>query len=70
MKLNINFSKRIILLVMLSVSISIFGQTKPKILILATGGTIAGSAKTGVQSGYTSGQVTICLLYTSPSPRD
>lgn len=48
-----------LLLVMLSLSISMFGQAKPKVLILATGGTIAGAAKSGVQSGYTSGQVTI-----------
>ena len=36
-------------------------QTKqlPNIVILATGGTIAGAAATGTQSGYTSGQVTI-----------
>lgn len=59
MKLNINFCSKIFLVIMLSLSISMFGQTKPKVLILATGGTIAGSAKTGVQSGYTSGQVTI-----------
>jgi L-asparaginase len=33
---------------------------KPKnVVILATGGTIAGAAGSGVQSGYTSGQVTI-----------
>jgi L-asparaginase len=32
---------------------------KPKIVILATGGTIAGAAATGTQVGYTSGQVTI-----------
>jgi hypothetical protein len=31
----------------------------PKILILATGGTIAGAAATGTQAGYTSGAVTI-----------
>ncbi|MBO9586691.1 MAG: type II asparaginase [Flavobacterium sp.] len=59
MKLKIDFCKKIILLLMLSLSISMFGQAKPKVLILATGGTIAGSAKSGVQSGYTSGQVTI-----------
>ncbi|MEN2412291.1 type II asparaginase [Flavobacterium mesophilum] len=59
MKLNINFYNKMILLVMLSLSISMFGQAKPKVLILATGGTIAGAAKSGVQSGYTSGQVTI-----------
>jgi L-asparaginase len=32
---------------------------KPNIVILATGGTIAGAAATGTQSGYTSGAVTI-----------
>lgn len=32
---------------------------KKKVVILATGGTIAGAAGTGVQAGYTSGQVTI-----------
>src|SRR4029077_17147234 len=31
----------------------------PQIAILATGGTIAGAAATGTQSGYTSGAVTI-----------
>lgn len=59
MKGNLNFYKKIVLLVLCSLSISVFGQAKPKVLILATGGTIAGSAKSGVQSGYTSGQVTI-----------
>jgi len=33
--------------------------SKPNIVILATGGTIAGAAATGTQSGYTSGAVTI-----------
>ncbi len=32
---------------------------KPTVVILATGGTIAGAAATGTQSGYTSGAVTI-----------
>jgi len=32
---------------------------KPNIIILATGGTIAGAAETGTQKGYTSGAVTI-----------
>src|SRR4030095_7418178 len=32
---------------------------KPNIVILATGGTIAGAAATGTQSGYTSGAVGI-----------
>jgi L-asparaginase len=34
-------------------------QTKPNIVILATGGTIAGAAATGTQAGYTSGAVGI-----------
>jgi len=34
-------------------------QTKPNIVILATGGTIAGAAATGTQSGYKSGAVGI-----------
>src|SRR6266403_1321511 len=34
-------------------------QSKPNITILATGGTIAGAAATGTQSGYTSGAVGI-----------
>ena len=34
----------------------------PRIYILATGGTIAGSAETNVQSGYTSGQVGVEIL--------
>lgn len=34
----------------------------PNIVILATGGTIAGSAETNVQSGYTSGQVGVDIL--------
>ena len=34
-------------------------QRKPNIVILATGGTIAGAAATGTQAGYTSGAVTI-----------
>jgi L-asparaginase len=34
-------------------------QTKPNIVILATGGTIAGAAASGTQSAYTSGAVSI-----------
>jgi L-asparaginase len=49
--------------------ISVLGvaQTKelPNIVILATGGTIAGSASTGAQAGYTSGQVTIDAMVNS-----
>jgi L-asparaginase len=35
------------------------GQAKKNVVILATGGTIAGAAATGTQAGYTSGAVTI-----------
>ena len=34
-------------------------EGKPNVVILATGGTIAGAAATGTQAGYTSGAVTI-----------
>jgi L-asparaginase len=34
-------------------------QTKPNVVILATGGTIAGAAASGTQAGYTSGAVNI-----------
>ncbi len=36
--------------------------TLPNIVILATGGTIAGSAATGTQAGYTSGQTNIDVM--------
>src|ERR1044071_4026276 len=35
------------------------GKTKANVVILATGGTIAGAAATGTQAGYTSGAVNI-----------
>ncbi|OXA79093.1 L-asparaginase [Flavobacterium aquidurense] len=59
MKLNTIFFKKILLILLILVSNAIIAQAKSKVLILATGGTIAGSAASGVQSGYTSGQVTI-----------
>ena len=44
---------------------------KPNIVILATGGTIAGAAATGTQSGYTSGAVTIdAMLNAVPGIND
>jgi L-asparaginase len=44
---------------------------KPRIVILATGGTIAGAAATGTQSGYTSGAVTIdAMLAAVPGIKD
>jgi L-asparaginase len=44
---------------------------KPNIIILATGGTIAGAAATGTQAGYQSGAVTIDAMITAvPGVRD
>src|SRR6516225_10010921 len=43
----------------------------PNIVVLATGGTIAGAAATGTQSAYTSGAVTIdAMLAAVPGIRD
>jgi L-asparaginase len=52
---------RTILLALLALTVSAEAaeQKLPNIVILATGGTIAGAAATGTQSGYTSGAVTI-----------
>jgi len=50
-----------------------FAQEKklPNIIILATGGTIAGAASTGTQAGYTSGAVTIdAMLVAVPGIKD
>ena len=44
---------------------------KPNVVILATGGTIAGAAATGTQAGYTSGAVTIDAMLTAvPGVKD
>lgn len=52
---------RIVLALLLSLLTcqSALGQKKPNVIILATGGTIAGAAATGTQAAYTSGAVTI-----------
>src|ERR1700757_4517327 len=47
------------------------GKQLPNIVILATGGTIAGAAATGTQAGYTSGAVTIdTMLAAVPGVKD
>src|SRR5215813_3533810 len=47
------------------------GKNLPNIVILATGGTIAGAAATGTQSAYTSGAVTIdAMLAAVPGIKD
>src|SRR6185369_8658158 len=46
-------------------------QKKPNIVILATGGTIAGAAASGTQAAYTSGAVTIdAMIAAVPGIRD
>jgi len=49
----------ILSLTFITASQYLLAQTKPNIVILATGGTIAGAAASGTQSAYTSGAVTI-----------
>ncbi len=60
------------LVVLLSTVCSAAQQKKlPNIVILATGGTIAGAAATGTQAGYTSGAVTIdAMIAAVPGIRD
>lgn len=61
MKTKQNYFRTAFTAIILMISIMINAQDKklPNIVILATGGTIAGAAATGAQAGYTSGQVTI-----------
>jgi L-asparaginase len=56
-----NKLRNLLICMFLIISVLINAQNKPKpnVVILATGGTIAGAAATGAQAGYTSGQVTI-----------
>ena len=71
-----NFLKTAVLTALIFVLASgsqIFAQNegKPNIVILATGGTIAGSAESGTQAGYTSGQVSIeTMIDAVPGIRD
>jgi L-asparaginase len=59
-KFTMYFTNALIAL-LLSVSIPGYGQTKklPNVVILATGGTIAGAGTSSTGSSYTSGQVKI-----------
>src|SRR5688572_9797644 len=59
MKPNCKNFTNTLMMVFLFISISGFAQKKPNVVILATGGTIAGAAGSGVQAGYTSGQITV-----------
>jgi L-asparaginase len=61
-----------IVIVFSFVSPSAFSQAnKPNVVVLATGGTIAGAGATGTQSSYTSGKLTIdAMLDSVPGIRD
>jgi len=61
----------ILILILGSVQYALAQQKKPNVVILATGGTIAGAAATGTQAGYTSGAVTIdAMLAAVPGIKD
>jgi len=62
-----------VLTLSLLLTTSLVAQNKdlPNVMILATGGTIAGSAESGTQAGYTSGQVGIeTMIDAVPGIRD
>jgi L-asparaginase len=57
--------------VVVSLEVAHAADKKPNVVILATGGTIAGAAASGTQAGYTSGAVTIDAMITAvPGIRD
>jgi L-asparaginase len=61
----------LVIVIVLSCQQEANGGKLPNIVILATGGTIAGAAATGTQSGYTSGAVTIdAMLAAVPGIKD
>src|SRR3954469_15199857 len=71
MRTSLTMRAMVALLVVTSWQSAIAQQKKPNILILATGGTIAGAAASGTQAGYTSGAVTIdAMLNAVPGIKD
>lgn len=67
-----NISKRFAFLAMLLLSVTmVFANELPKVYILATGGTIAGSGSSATKSNYSAGQVAIgTLLDAVPAIKD
>src|SRR5271167_1742391 len=59
MKPNRRSLSCLLILITLACGLTVAEGKKPNVVILATGGTIAGAAATGTQAGYTSGAVTI-----------
>ena len=61
----------VIAIVCLISQVALSQTGKPNVVVLATGGTIAGAAATGAQASYTSGKVTIdAMLDAVPGIRD
>ena len=57
------YSKRFSMFVIMLLSVTMaFAQELPKVYILATGGTIAGSGSSATKSNYSAGQVAIGTL--------
>ncbi|KIA97050.1 MULTISPECIES: asparaginase [unclassified Flavobacterium] len=55
--------KKLVLVFLLCIATSLaFGQQKPRIIILATGGTIAGEGKSSDRAGYTAGKIPVADL--------
>ena len=67
-----NFIKRFsVLTVMVIMAVTVVAQELPKVYILATGGTIAGSGSSATKSNYSAGQVAIgTLLDAVPAIKD
>ncbi len=73
MKSHSLLNKLLLLVLIFAIAPYSFAQNKdlPNVVILATGGTIAGSAESGTQAGYTSGQVGIeTMIDAVPGIRD
>ena len=61
----------VIMLTLVSVQYTAAQAKKPNVVILATGGTIAGAAASGTQAAYTSGAVTIdAMIAAVPGIKD
>src|SRR3954447_3570542 len=71
MKLNVRSLACLVVLLAVVCGLCLAQGAKPNVVILATGGTIAGAAATGTQAGYTSGAVTIdAMLAAVPGIKD
>src|SRR3954464_15657795 len=71
MKLNVRSLACLVVLLAVVCGLCLAQGAKPNVVILATGGTIAGAAASGLQSGYTSGAVTIdAMLAAVPGIKD